>query len=140
MTNTLPAGCARVDLAIRGDDRGSLVALEGERNLPFAVARVYYVFGTGLGVSRGFHAHRKLNQLAVAVSGSCTMLVDDGARRTSVPLDRPDRALLLGPMLWREMHDFSPDCVLLVMADTPYDESDYIRDYQAFLREVRRAA
>ncbi|WP_205480424.1 sugar 3,4-ketoisomerase [Sphingomonas arenae] len=140
MTYTLPAGCALVDLAIRGDDRGSLIALEGDRNLPFAVARVYYVFGTKAGVSRGFHAHRKLNQLAVAVSGSCTMLVDDGSRRTALPLDRPDQGLLLGPMLWREMHDFSPDCVLLVMADTPYDESDYVRDYQAFLREVRAAA
>jgi len=140
MTNKLPVGCARVDLAIRGDDRGSLIALEGERNLPFAVARVYYVFGTQAGVSRGFHAHRRLNQLAVAVSGSCLMTVDDGTCRPSVPLDRPNKGLLLGPMLWREMHDFSPDCVLLVMADTPYDESDYIRDYQAFLREVRAAA
>lgn len=140
MVNKLPSGCALVDLAVRGDERGSLVALEGERNLPFAVARVYYVFGTQPGVSRGFHAHRKLNQLAVAVSGSCVMLVDDGSRRTPIRLDKPDRGLLLGPMLWREMHEFSADCVLLVMADTPYDESDYIRDYQAFLREARAAA
>lgn len=140
VTENLPSGCGFVRLNVRGDDRGSLIALEEERGLPFAIARVYYVFGTLSGVSRGFHAHRKLQQLAVAVSGSCTMLVDDGHRRVSVPLSSPERGLLLGPMLWREMHDFSPDCVLLVVADTPYDESDYIRNYQAFLRELREAA
>ena len=80
--NRLPDGCGLVDLAIKGDDRGSLIALEGMRNLPFAVARVYYVFGTQPGVSRGFHAHRQLHQLAVAVSGSCTMAVDDGTHRS----------------------------------------------------------
>lgn len=140
MLQDLPGGCELVELLVKGDERGSLIALEGQRNLPFAVARVYYVFGTLPGVSRGFHAHRKLNQLAVAISGSCTMVVDDGTRRVPVMLDAPTRGLLLGPMVWREMHDFSPDCVLLVMADTPYDESDYIRDYQAFLAEVRAAA
>lgn len=140
MVQELPSGCSLVDLDIKGDDRGSLIALEGERNLPFPVQRVYYVFGTLPGVSRGFHAHRKLRQLVVAVSGGCTMMLDDGSRRVAVSLNTPDKGLLLGPMVWREMHDFSPDCVLLVLADTSYDESDYIRDYQAFLREVRAAA
>lgn len=138
--NMFPAGCRLLDLAVRGDDRGSLIALEGERSLPFAVARVYYLFGTQPDVSRGFHAHRQLNQVAVAVSGSCIMVVDDGVRRSSIRLDAPHKGLLLGPMLWREMHDFSADCVLLVMADTPYDQNDYIRDYQAFLQEARAAA
>jgi hypothetical protein len=121
-----------IDLPIRGDDRGSLIAIEPGRLLPFDVCRVYYIYETSAGVSRGFHAHRKLQQWAIAVRGSCTFLLDDGTKRVSVPLNRPDQALEMGPMIWREMHDFSPDAVLLVIADTAYDESDYIRNYDDF--------
>jgi hypothetical protein len=120
-------------LTVRGDARGSLVALEGGRDLPFAIARVYYVFGTTAGVDRGRHAHHHLRQLAVAVAGSCTMLLDDGRQRVSVRLDNPATGLTMGPMIWREMTDFSPDCVLLVLADAVYDEADYMRDYDDFL-------
>ena len=127
------AGCRLIDLPIRGDDRGSLVAIEPGNLLPFPIRRAYYIFGTVPGVSRGFHAHRKLRQWAIAVSGSCTILLDDGRERVSVPLDRPDRALEIGAMVWREMHDFSPGAVLMVLADTVYDEADYIRDYDDFL-------
>jgi dTDP-4-dehydrorhamnose 3,5-epimerase-like enzyme len=121
------------DLAVRGDERGSLIALEGGVSLPFELARAYYIFGTRAGVSRGFHAHRELKQLAVAVCGSCTMIVEDGTRREEVRLDRPDRGILIEGLVWREMHDFSQDCVLLVLADCHYDESDYIRSYNDFL-------
>ena len=126
------AGCRLIDLPIRGDDRGSLVAIEPGGLLPFPIRRAYYIFGTIPGVSRGFHAHRHLNQWAIAVSGSCTMVLDDGKQRLQVRLDRPDCALEIGPMIWREMHDFSPDAVLLVLADTIYDEADYIRSYDDF--------
>jgi dTDP-4-dehydrorhamnose 3,5-epimerase-like enzyme len=85
------------------------------------------------GVERGFHAHRKLEQLAIAVSGSCTFVLDDGSVREEVRLDRPDGALLMAPMVWHEMRDFSPECVLLVLASEPYSEDDYIRDYSEFL-------
>ena len=127
-----------VEFKVMGDSQGSLVALEANRHIPFPIARVYYIFGTHPGVSRGFHAHKALNQLCVAVSGSCRMLLDDGRRRSEAHLDRPDRGLLIGPGLWREMHEFSPGCVLMVLADAPYDESDYIRDYDRFLNHVRR--
>ena len=133
MTDDLLTGCRLVPLAVRGDDRGSLVAIEGGRDVPFAIARVYYVYATTPGTERGFHAHRALNQLAVAVAGSCTMLLDDGTKRVDVRLDDPAVGLTMGPMIWREMSDFSPDCVLMVLADAAYDEADYIRDYGEFL-------
>jgi len=122
-----------VSLPVLGDDRGSLCSIEGEHGTSFPIARVYYIFGTKAGVARGFHAHKALRQLAVCVSGSCTMILDDGKSRRSFVLDRPDVGLIIGPMIWREMHDFSEDAVLMVLADQHYDEADYIRDYDAFL-------
>lgn len=127
-------------LAVRGDARGSLVAIEGLSDVPFAIARVYYVFGTTSGVDRGLHAHRRARQFAVAVRGSCTMLFDDGRRREQFRLDDPASGLMIEPMMWHEMSDFSPDCVLLVLADGPYDEADYIRDYDQFLSVTRSEA
>jgi dTDP-4-dehydrorhamnose 3,5-epimerase-like enzyme len=129
--------CSLHPLAVRGDERGSLIALETARDVPFEIARVYFVYATLPGVDRGFHAHRTLRQLAVCVNGSCTMVLDDGSRRIEVPLDKPDLALSIGPMVWHEMRDFSPQCVLMVLADAPYEEKDYIRQYDAFLKLVR---
>ena len=126
-----------IPLAVRGDARGSLVAIENHYDIRFAIARVYYVYATKPGVTRGLHAHRALHQLAVAVSGSCTMLLDDGARRMTVRLDDPAVGLTLPPMVWHKMSDFSADCVLMVLADAAYDEADYIRDYDDFLAMAR---
>lgn len=100
--------------------------------MPFDIARVYYIFGTAEGVERGFHAHRDLTQWAICVRGACTMILDDGRERAEVLLDRPDRALEIGSMIWREMRDFSADAVLLVLASERYNEADYIRDYATF--------
>ena len=119
-----------------GDDRGSLVALEGNRNVPFDIKRVYYIFGTKEGVARGFHAHKALKQIAVCVAGHCRFILDDGNRKEALTLDSPTKGLLIEDMIWREMHDFSHDCVLMVLANQYYDESDYIRDYQEFLNVV----
>lgn len=121
-----------------GDDRGSLVAVEEDHNVPFNIKRVYYVYGTKSGVSRGFHAHKKLQQVAVCVSGWCRMTLDDGTERKDIWLDSPDKGLLINKMTWREMHDFSQDCVLLVLADALYDEADYIRNYDEFLAEAKQ--
>ncbi|MEG2039986.1 MAG: FdtA/QdtA family cupin domain-containing protein [Hafnia sp.] len=117
-----------------GDDRGSLVALEGEKTVPFAIRRVYYLLGTKLGISRGFHAHKKLQQVAVCVTGRCRMVLDDGQGREEVWLNSSTKGISLPPMVWHEMHDFSPDCLLLVLASENYDETDYIRDHEEFLR------
>lgn len=125
--------CRKLALPVMGDARGSLIALEEGGALP-TIARVYYIYGTNSGASRGFHAHRLLQQLAVCVAGSCTIVVDDGIDRADVRLDRPDMGLAISPMIWREMHDFSPDCVLMVLASRPYEPADYIWDYGEFVR------
>ena len=119
-----------------GDERGSLVALEGNKSVPFDIKRVYYIFGTKEGVSRGFHAHLNLKQVAVCVTGSCRFVLDNGKQREEIVLDKSTIGLLINDLTWREMYDFSPDCVLMVLASEHYDESDYIRDYQEFLKAV----
>ena len=124
---------------VRGDHRGSLVALECGKEIPFAVRRTYYIYATRDGVARGFHAHKALSQVCIALAGTCRMVLDDGITRSEVLLNRPDQGLLIRSNIWREMHDFSDDCVLLVLADSIYDESDYIRDYPKFLEFVAKS-
>jgi dTDP-4-dehydrorhamnose 3,5-epimerase-like enzyme len=121
-----------------GDERGSLIAIEAEKSVPFPVRRVYYLFATKEGVERGFHAHKALNQVAVAVTGSCEMVLDDGKSKATVLLDSSEKGVLIGPGLWRVMRDFSADCVLLVLADQHYDEGDYIRNYDEFKEWVNQ--
>ncbi|NRA16457.1 MAG: WxcM-like domain-containing protein [Oceanospirillaceae bacterium] len=115
------------------DSRGCLVALEGNKTVPFDIKRVYYIFKTQEKVSRGFHAHKDLTQIAVCISGKCRMILDDGKSREDVWLDNPNKGLLIESMVWREIHDFSIDCILLVLASEHYNETDYIRDYSKFL-------
>ena len=122
-----------IDLRVIGDERGSLIALENKMNIPFKIQRVYYIFATKLGVSRGFHAHKNLEQLLVCVSGKCRIVLDDGKIKKNIWLDAPNQGLLIDKMIWREMHDFSENCVLMVLSSHIYDESDYIRDYQDFI-------
>ena len=119
-----------------GDERGSLVAIESNKNVPFDIKRVYYIFGTAEGVSRGFHAHRDLQQVAVCVTGSCRFVLHDGKQRKEIVLDKSTRGLLIEALTWREMHDFSSDCVLVVLASEHYDKCDYILDFDEFLKEV----
>lgn len=125
-----------ISLPLLGDSRGSLCVIEAGRNTTFPIARVYYIFGTQAGVVRGFHAHRTLRQMAVCVSGRCSMMLDDGRAHRTIVMDRPDLAVEIGSMIWHEMSDFSEDAVLMVLADQPYDETDYIRNRAAFLQAV----
>ncbi|MGI2065095.1 sugar 3,4-ketoisomerase [Shewanella sp. MF08487] len=125
-----------IPLQAHGDDRGSLIALEEGINIPFSVKRVYYLFNTKEAVRRGYHAHKTLKQVAIVVRGSCRFVLDDGKEKVEVLLDNPAKGLLIESFMWREMYDFSDDCVLMVLADQLYDESDYIRDYQQFLKEI----
>lgn len=125
-----------IPLQIHGDERGSLVALETEKNIPFEIQRVYYLFDTKDGVVRGYHAHKKLKQVAIAVRGSCCFTLDDGHERIDVVLNNPAQGLLIESFMWREMSYFSEDCVLMVLADSKYDESDYVRDYEKFKEMV----
>lgn len=121
-----------ISLSIKGDDRGSLIAIEHGINVPFDIKRCYYIYGTHKGVRRGFHAHRNLKQMAICISGSCRFFLDDSVSTQEIILDSPDKGLLLGGLIWREMYDFSENCVLVVLADQLYDESDYIRNYHDF--------
>lgn len=128
-----------LDVKTLGDERGHLIALENNKSVPFAIKRVYYLTDTQPGVPRGFHAHKALTQVAVCVSGRCLMKMDDGHTQEEVWLDAPDKAIVIEKMIWHEMHEFSSDCVLLVLASDFYDEQDYIRDYEIFVKQVKNA-
>lgn len=125
-----------LDFKTNGDERGSLVALESYKNIPFDIKRVYYIFGTKSGVVRGLHAHKNLMQVLICLKGSCRVVLDDGSIKEQVVLNTPNQGLLVENIIWREMHDFSADCVLLVLASENYDENDYIRDYGEFLEVI----
>ena len=119
-----------------GDDRGQLVALEEFIDIPFEIKRVYYMYETGEGVRRGFHAHKSLEQILICIHGTCKILLDNGFEKKIVPLEKPYEGLYISNDMGREMYDFSPDAVLLVLASDLYDESDYIRDYDEFIKMV----
>lgn len=120
-----------------GDSRGQLIALEEFKDIPFRIKRVYYMYDTADGITRGKHAHKKLEQILVCISGSCKIKLDDGFEQKIVPLEKPYEGLYVKNDMWREMYDFSSDAVLLVFASELYDENDYIRDYDEFLDFVK---
>ncbi len=122
---------------VHGDHTGSLVALEKGNDFPFDIKRVYYIWGTKSHAIRGKHAHRKLEQVIICTSGSCDFILDNGHERTTVHLDNPAQGLHIKHNIWREFTNFSPDCVVMVLASEHYDEADYIRDYDTFLNEVK---
>lgn len=120
-----------------GDERGQLVSLEELKDIPFRIKRVYYMYDTVSGVTRGFHAHKSLQQILVCVHGSCKVRLDNGHEKKVVALEKPYEGLYIANNMWREMFEFSSDAVLMVFASELYDESDYIRDYDEFLRFVK---
>lgn len=128
--------CKMIQLDTKLDKRGKLIALESNKNLPFAIKRVYYIYDTLPDAEREFHAHKQLEQLVVAMDGACEFVLDDGKKRGSVWLNRPDVGLYIGKNMWREMRNFSYGCKLMILASDYYDESEYIRDYDEFLRSV----
>ena len=127
----------RVKFPPHGDDRGQLIAIEAGKDLPFDIKRVYYIYDTLPGVRRGFHAHRCLEQILLCVSGSCRIHLDNGYETAEVLLDDPSEGLYISNDMWREMYDFTPGAVLLVLASEYYDEADYIRNYEDFIQLVR---
>ena len=126
-----------IDLQRHGDDRGRLVALEEGHEIPFDIKRVYYIYYTGQGVRRGYHSHRRLEQILICIKGSCRIHLDDGRNTEEITLDNPTKGLYISSHMWREMYDFTEDAVLLVLASELYDESDYIRNYQQFIESLR---
>ena len=116
---------------------GSLSFLEAEGHIPFPVRRVYYIYNVPGDARRGFHAHKDLQQVLICIHGSCKILMDNGSEKETVLLDNPGEGLLIENTIWREMYDFSPGAVLLVLASRHYDPADYIHDYNEFLAFVK---
>ena len=117
-----------------GDERGKLVVIEGNQNIPFDIQRVFYIYGSDDTVIRGQHANRESEFVLVNVAGTSKVMITDGKRKEIVELNRPMDGVYLPKMVWKEMYDFSPDSVLLVLASTHYDGSEYIRNYEDYLK------
>jgi hypothetical protein len=126
-----------INLPVISDPRGNLSFIESDTHVPFGIARVYYLYDVPSGSVRAGHAHKALHQLLIAVSGSFDVRLHDGVSEERVTLNRPHVGLHIGPMQWREIDNFSSGSVCLVLASTPYDEADYIRDFDAFLARAR---
>lgn len=121
-----------------GDERGNLTFIEGLRHVPFRIARVYWVYDVPGGEARGGRAHRELSEFVVALSGSFDVALDDGRTARTVTLNRSYAGLLIPPVTWRRLDNFSTNAVCLVLASAPYSEADYMRDYDAFAAAARR--
>jgi hypothetical protein len=121
---------------VMGDERGKLIALEEKKEIPFDIKRVFYIFGTIENIPRGEHSHYKTKQFLVAVNGSCKVTLDNGKEKETFDLNSRDIGLFQDALVWGTMHDFSRDCVLMVLANDIYDENDYIRDYSQFMKVV----
>jgi dTDP-4-dehydrorhamnose 3,5-epimerase-like enzyme len=133
--NKLPtiADCKLYDLPKITDPRGNLTFIEGDRHVPFAIQRVFYLYDVPTGESRGAHAHHGLNQLVICLSGSFDVEVDDGQNRTRIHLNRPWKGLHVPPLIWAAEVNFDPGSVALVLASDVFNEADYIRDYDDYL-------
>ncbi len=117
---------------VKTNKSGSLVPLESLKNIPFDIKRVFYIYGVDPEKKRGQHTQKTLKEVVVCLRGKCKIRLEDATGEKTFELDRPDTGLYIGPMVWREMSDFSSDCILLAVADQLYDEKDYVRDYQEY--------
>lgn len=132
--------CRILQLPKVADPRGNLTFIEADVHVPFEIRRVYYLYDVPGGAERGGHAHKSLHQLLIAMSGSFDVVLDDGYRRQRFHLNRSYYGLYVGPMIWRELDNFSSGSICLVLASAAFDEADYYRDYSEFLRSLRPAA
>lgn len=114
------------------DGRGNLTFIEYPQNIPFEIKRVYYIYGVDEGIERGFHSHKDLEQILIAVNGNIKIRIKTPNDEEIVELNDPNEGLYIGSMIWREMFDFSDQAVLLVLASHEYDESDYFRNYEEY--------
>ncbi|NRB06779.1 MAG: WxcM-like domain-containing protein [Richelia sp.] len=130
--------CKILELPKIQDPRGNLTFVEAGKHVPFNIQRVYYLYDVPGGAERGGHAHRELQQLIIAMSGSFDVVLDDGYNKKRIYLNRSYYGLYVCPMIWRELDNFSSGSVCMVVASNLYDEADYYRDYQNFLVDARK--
>lgn len=130
--------CRIIELPKIAEPRGNLTFIESSRHIPFDIKRVYYLYDVPGGAERGGHAHKEMKQLIVAMSGSFDVVLDNGTEKKRYHLNRSYYGLYIAPMIWRELDNFSSGSVCLSLVSTWYDESDYYRDYNLFLKEVRQ--
>lgn len=129
--------CSVIDISKIRNEAGNISVVENGENIPFNVKRIYYLYDVPSGETRGGHAHYELEQFIIAASGSFDVVLDDGKNKKRVTLNRPNLALHIVPGLWRELDNFSSGSICMVLASHAYDESDYIRDYDLFLKEKK---
>ena len=134
---TLQEKCPILEFKDLGDERGKLVVIEGEQSIPFSIQRVFYIYGSDATVVRGQHANRESEFVLINVAGNSKVRITDGNEELIVELNRPMMGVYIPKMVWKDMYDFSEDSVLLVLASTHYDGSEYIRDYEAYLKEMK---
>ncbi len=128
--------CSIIDLPKIADPRGNLTFIEGMRHIPFDIKRVFYLFDVPTGADRGAHAHKQLHQFIICLSGSFDVLLDDGSKKKVVHLNRPWQGLHIPPMIWAAEINFDPGSICLVLASDKYDESDYYRDYEIYIKAI----
>lgn len=128
--------CKVLNFADLGDERGKLVVVEGARDIPFDIKRVFYIYGSDNEVVRGQHANRESEFVLINVGGTSKVRIDNGHSEAVVELDKPMMGLYIPTMVWKDMYDFSDDSILLVLASTHYDGMEYIRDYEEYKKEM----
>ena len=129
--------CRMIECPQKGDDRGHLVIVEGNQDIPFEIKRVFYIYGSDKDVIRGKHANYNTEFVLINVAGTSKVKVDDGTEQKIFSLDRPHTGIFLPRMVWKDMYDFSEDSVLLVLASEHYDETEYIRSYPEYLEIMK---
>ncbi len=130
--------CRMIEFPQKGDDRGHLVIVEGNQDIPFEIKRVFYIYGSDKDVIRGKHANYNTEFVLINVAGTSKVKVDDGTEQKIFSLDRPHTGIFLPRMVWKDMYDFSEDSVLLVLASEHYDETEYIRSYPEYLEIMKQ--
>ena len=128
------------EFSVHGDASGSLIAIESHKDIPFEIKRVYYVYGTSAHAVRGKHSHKQLEQIIFCPMGGCDFILDNGREKKVIHMDKPNKALYIKGNIWREFTNFSPNCVVMVLASMYYDEGDYIRDYDTFIAEMKNGS
>ena len=128
--------CKVLNFADLGDERGKLVVVEGEQHIPFAIQRVFYIYGSDSEVVRGQHANRESEFVLINVGGTSKVRIDNGHTEAIIELNKPMMGLYIPTMVWKDMYDFSDDSILLVLASTHYNGKEYIRDYEEYKKEM----